>query len=269
MLRPGRLSQLVQFSFGWTDGTDSTPPVNFELVLTEPLRFWLVLVTIACVAVLLVLAALWTNLVRRCDRRFSLFRTQATFSGFVAFACLLWVGAVTPFPSAGDLCEPAIWVFGIGMTAALGGMYLESLRGARREAALAQLLGRQSENHARIDFLEDRIPQSHGFGPEQHRFAQELAARRLVAQDIAHDIDAAQNRKPTQQHGFLHEIVSDAKGVRLHRVQFAAVSLLLGIDAVWACWNDSLPFAWRPGFVSLLGFSSLAYLAGRTIEAEK
>jgi hypothetical protein len=230
-IRPGRLSRLIHFSFLWADGDGSTLPVDFAIISVEPLCFWLIVGTIVGIGALLVWAGWKTNLVR-CrnggSTRFSLARSQAALSLWVSSACLLWTNIV--FPSDGTLGhnELALCVFGIGMLTALCAVYLDASRIKKREALLAGYRERLRENGARIHFLQDAISRLTLGIPERNRFEQELLTRQQAQHALEQEIDDAGNRQRAPQYWFLHEIVTDANGVCVHRVQFVAVSLVLG-----------------------------------------
>lgn len=256
-------------------GADEKLPV-VAFVIATPVRFWAAVLLVLGVVTLVFVRAnrsvlLKDNLIPQIPparQTFSLARCQMAFWFLLILASYVFLYVV--LGDSNTLSDQALLLMGISGATALGAIAVDAAKDTPEDTLDSglQLLGLKTyADVARIEqeIADRRITLGAVANPPSAASAAILNAEIIDRQLVLRSYETA--IKPFVSQGLFNDILSDANGTALHRLQILCWTLLLGGIFLIGVWQNLAMPAFSNTLLALMGISSAGYVGFKYSEA--
>jgi hypothetical protein len=279
LFRPLLFYRKIDVNVGHADqrpDNKNSEPISLIVVPPGLFCLWLFIV-------LLVIYVIWqlgrrTNLLRasglqsqtEARYRYSLGKTQMAFWFVIVLAAfsLLWI-VTGQFDM---LTTGVVALMGISATTGLGAVAIDATKQGKAASEIQPELQEQvNQQSALQEQLDTENVALEGAGPDQPKAAgEQLTDLKSQLEAKGKEIDKLTEKvRPRWTQGFWKDVLSDANGISLHRLQIVAWTIMLGIVfAVQVYRSMSMP-EFNETLLALMGVSSGAYIGFKFPEKEK
>jgi hypothetical protein len=216
----------------------------------------------------LVVLARRTNLLRDTNagtpgaHPFSLGLVQMAWWFYLAVAGYLYVWLVTG--EYNTMTEHVLGLMGISAATGIGAILVDTQKRDATDRRRAALLADEATLQARVTELHGLAPAA-GTPPDAE-LQQKRAELARVQADLA---QMPAPHVPAPSRGFVKDVLSDGDGVKLHRLQVAIWTIVLGLVFVKLVYLDLAMPEFNATLLGLMGLSSGTYLGFKFPEVSK
>jgi hypothetical protein len=261
LLRHHEFHRKVRVGLGTEEKPDpAVKPGELDMIVRPRDRLWWVLGGWAVLLVALVLLGVRTSLLRSRGYDtpagqkplYSLGWTQMAFWLFLVLAAYLYIAVVTTDVTE-SLTDSVLVLLGISAATAFGAYAIDANKQARRQTLTAE--------KPQLAVAQLTAQTKMAAAPATDLPALQVAVLRGTQR--AAEIDATLDSLPDTtagSKGFFADLISDADGVSLHRLQLVIWTLVFGVVFVTEVYNRLAMPEFSPTMLALIGISSGSYI---------
>lgn len=245
---------------------------KFKLIRVKVTRFWAGAVGLLFLFGIMVYLALHSDIVRdsgpdpegtdrygKAKRKpYSLSRCQLAFWFFLVISSFLFLWSIT---GAYDIITSSVLtLIGIGSGTALGAAVIDNSKKTEATNQLTALESEQTVLDRDIGTREMSVASgARSFSEAEATY--ETRAMKARLEQVNRQMSTLETTVgPQESHGFIRDVLSDATGVSLHRLQMFVWTIVLGIIFISSVWKRLAMPEFSATLLALQGISAGTYL---------